>query len=55
MVSDPHTKIVFDRKIIKIHENKIFIQNKLHGQIINSSFVPVQIQFTENEMDSASN
>ena len=30
------------RKVIRIRANKIFLKNKLHGQIIDSSFVPQQ-------------
>ena len=28
-----------DRKVIKIQSNKIFVHKKLHGQVINSTFI----------------
>jgi len=41
-------------KVIKIRGTKIFFSNKLHGQIINSSFVPFEAEQIETEMDSSS-
>ena len=42
-----------ERKVIKIRSNKIYVKNKLHGQVTNSSFVPNQPQSSETEMDSS--
>ena len=42
-----------ERKVIRIRANKIFVKNKLHGQIIDSSFVPEQQQPSDTEMDSS--
>ena len=44
-----------ERKAIRIRSNKIFILNKLHGQIINSSFIPAQPTRSETAMDSSNN
>jgi len=42
-----------NRRAIKIRSNKIFVINKLHGQVVNSSFVPTQSQTATTEMDSS--
>ena len=42
-------------KAIKIRSNKIFVRNKLHGQIINSSLVPTQSPQSETTMESSNN
>jgi len=39
-----------ERKAIKIRSTKIFVSNKLHGQIINSSSVPPEAEQIETEM-----
>jgi len=44
-----------ERKLIKIQNNKIYIQNKLHGQVINSVSVPSQSQQDKDEMDATHN
>ena len=44
-----------ERKLIKIRSNKIYIQNKLHGQVINSVFVPSGSQQDKDEMDTTHN
>ena len=44
-----------ERKQIKIHNNKIFIQNRLHGQVIDSVFVPSPSQQDRDEMDTTHN
>ena len=41
-----------ERKLIKIRNNKIYILNKLHGQLINSVFVPSGSQQDKDEMDT---
>jgi len=43
-----------ERKAIKIRGTKIFVSNKLHGQIINSSFVSSEVEQIETEIDSSS-
>jgi len=42
-----------DRKEIKICSNKIFVKQKLHGQVINSTYTPTQSQSHDTEMDSS--
>jgi len=42
-----------DRRAIKIRFNKIFVNNKLHGQVVNSSFVSHHPQAATTEMDSS--
>ena len=42
-----------ERKTIRIRQNKIFVQNKLHGQIVNSIFVPVQSNSSDADMDAS--
>ena len=44
-----------DRKLIKIRNNKIFVKKKLHGQVINSTFVLSPSQHVNIPMDSSSN
>ena len=46
-----------EQTVIRIRANKIFVKNKLHGQIIDSSFVPQQQQqqSSETDMDSSNN
>ena len=44
-----------EHKVIRIRYNKIFVQNKLHGQIINSSFILSQSPQTETAMESSNN
>jgi len=44
-----------DRKHIKLHSNKIYIQNKLYGEVINSQFVLSQSQQPSVGMDTSSN
>ena len=41
-----------ERKLIKIRNNKIYIQNKLHGQVMNSVLVPFGSQQDKDEMDT---
>jgi len=42
-------------KAIRIHTNKIFANNRLHGQIVDSSFVPQQPKSSEAVMDTSNN
>ena len=44
-----------ERKAIRIRGNKLFVNNKLHGQILNSSFVSSDAEPTKTEMDCSSN
>ena len=43
----------FERKAIKIGQNKIYVHNKLHGQIINSTFVPAQSKSSVTDMEAS--
>ena len=38
-------------KAIRIRYNKIFVHNKLHGQVFNSSYVPAQTKSSNTEME----
>ena len=42
-----------ERKAIRIRYNKIFVHNKLHSQVINSSFVPAQTKSSDTEMEDS--
>ena len=43
-----------ERKVIKIHGNKIFVNNKLHGEVKNSKLVLNQSKTSlEEQNDSA--
>ena len=42
-----------EHKAIRIQYNKIFVHNKLHGQVINSSFVPAQTKSSDTEMEDS--
>jgi len=44
-----------NRKTIKIRSNKIFVNNKLHGQVVNSSFVSENPQASASGMDTSNN
>ena len=44
-----------ERKAIRIRTNKIFVNNRLHGQIVDSSFVPQQPKSSEAVMDTSNN
>ena len=44
-----------ERQLIKIRNNKIYIQNELHGQVINSVFVSSGSQQDKHEMDTTHN
>ena len=44
-----------ERKDIRIHSNKIFVRNKLHGQITNSSLVLTQSSLPVSDMESSNN
>jgi len=44
-----------NRKAIKIRSNKIFVNNKLHGQVVNSSFVSENSQAPASGMDTSNN
>jgi len=44
-----------ERKAIRIRSNKIFVNNKLYGQIINSSLILTQSQQPETAMESSNN
>jgi len=44
-----------ERKVIRICSNKIFVHNKLHGQIINSSLVLTQSSHPVSNMESSNN
>lgn len=44
-----------ERKFIRIRNNKIFVHNKLHGQIVNSSFIASDPSDTTTVMESSNN
>ena len=44
-----------ERKHIKMHNNNIYIRNKLHGQVIDSVFVPSRSQQDRDEIDATHN
>ena len=44
-----------DRRAIRIRSDKIFVNNKLHGQVVNSSYVPHHLQTTVSGMDTSNN
>ena len=44
-----------ERKDIRIRSNKIFVHNKLHGQITNSSLVLTQSSLPVSDMQSSNN
>ena len=44
-----------DRKTIKIRSNKLFVQNKLFGEVTNSIFVPSQSPQARADIDTSNN
>ena len=42
-----------DRRAIKIRSNKIFVNNRLHGQVVNSSYVPQHSLTASSGMDTS--